>query len=88
MLSPRRKRALFFAVLVGLIPEILMARAALVTHFPSSLLYAPLHRDFEVFWTAADLLRRHAISIIFHPQACQAWLDRRFTFSRGVRLWS
>lgn len=88
MLSPRRKRALFFAVLIGLIPEILTARAALVTHFPSSILYAALHRDFEVFWTAADLLRHHAISTIFHPGAFQAWLDRRFTFSRGVRLWS
>jgi hypothetical protein len=88
MLSRKRAAALIVALVIGLVPEILIAHASLVGHGPTRIVRWMLARDFTDFWSAAHLAWAGRVHIIFHPMLFQGWLERRFAFVHGTRLWS
>jgi len=88
MLSDKRAAALVAAIVIGLAPELLVARANLFPHGTFALAHGIVARDFGDFWSAAHLARAGLVRIIFHPALFQHWLEQRFTFVHGARLWS
>ncbi|MGC8531404.1 MAG: glycosyltransferase family 87 protein [Acidiphilium sp.] len=88
MLSPKRAAALIVAIVIGLMAEALIARSTLIAHGALSLTQAMMARDFGDFWSAGHLAWAGKLQIIFHPAQFQHWLDHRFPFVRGARMWS
>jgi hypothetical protein len=88
MLSPKRSAALIIAIIIGLIAEALIARSTVYGHGTLTLAQAMMARDFGDFWSAGHLAWAGKLQIIFHPGRFQHWLEHRFTFVHGARMWS
>ncbi|HQT88088.1 MAG TPA: glycosyltransferase family 87 protein [Acidiphilium sp.] len=88
MLSRKRAFGLIAAIVVGLIAEALIARSTLYGHGTLTLGQGMMARDFGDFWSAGHLAWAGRVRIIFQPSLFQHWLEGRFTFVHGARMWS
>ncbi len=88
MLSRQRAASLIIAIIIGLMAEALIARSTLIGHGTLTLTQAMMARDFGDFWSAGHLAWAGKLSVIFHPSQFQLWLDHRFPFVHGARMWS
>jgi hypothetical protein len=71
------------AMLLGLIPEAMIAQRQLANGLPDAL----FERDFCQFWAAGWLVDHGQIGTLFHPARFQAWMVQRFPFLTGHYRW-